>query len=133
MSRLARVQVAFWGNLFTSGLSQVDYFITSELFHPSGVSPMMPWVDLMLVFVDDSFVEQLVQFETLSTFYKFPELSKHPTFLQQLGDKADQAALRQKLQFSAEDHLYICPHNLNKFGVTPFDDVIVRVFKADAK
>jgi hypothetical protein len=82
---------------------------------------------------DEYFVEQLVRFQTMSTFYIFPELAKHQGFLQEVRGKTHQAAFRQKLGFSAEDHLYVCPHNLNKFGVTPFDEVMVRIFAADSK
>jgi predicted O-linked N-acetylglucosamine transferase (SPINDLY family) len=55
--RFAPVQICFWGHGTSSGLPNVDYFVTSELFPPARAH----------------YTEQLVQFETLSMLPMFPE------------------------------------------------------------
>lgn len=47
-ARLSPVQVAFWGHPGTTGLSTVDFFITSDLFEPKGNTENGDAADLLL-------------------------------------------------------------------------------------
>ena len=59
--RIAPVQVAWWGHPDTSGISTIDYFVTSD-------------TDAADAHLHHS--EQLVRFSTLGTYFRMPEEAK---------------------------------------------------------
>jgi predicted O-linked N-acetylglucosamine transferase (SPINDLY family) len=107
--RLARVQVAFWSKLWTSGLSQIDYFVSSETFHlPESQS---------------CFAEQVVQFSSSGTYFVKPpkmEISESP------------ASLRKAFSLPADSHIYMVPHAIHKFS-TAFDWVLRQLLEQDPR
>lgn len=105
LSRLAPVQCVTWGHPVTSGLDTIDYFISSTLFEPSGAQRQ--------------YTEQLVQLETINTYYQRPQLT---------GDRQTRA--RWNLPDRA--HVYLCPQSL--FKLHPhFDGVLARILRADSE
>ena len=63
--RLAPVQMTTWGQVYTTGLPTIDYFLSSELMEPAAG--------------DDHYTEQLVRLPNLSLYYLPKEvISKEP-------------------------------------------------------
>ncbi|MCB0153308.1 MAG: tetratricopeptide repeat protein [Anaerolineae bacterium] len=95
-SRLAPVQCVTWGHPVTSGLSTIDYFISSELFEP----PL----------AEAHYTEKLVRLSGINTYYYRPQLPRHP---------------KARADFGLPDHvhLYLCPQTL--FKVHPDFDVLL--------
>jgi predicted O-linked N-acetylglucosamine transferase (SPINDLY family) len=85
--RLAAVQCACWGWPTTTGIPQMDYFITSELLETDQS--------------DEYYSEKLVRFEHLPTYYHFPPLPESPKSRAVFG-------------LGARDNIYLCTQNLRK-------------------
>jgi hypothetical protein len=64
-ARMAPVQAVFWGHPVTTGLPNMDYFITSDLFEPPDAQ--------------DRFTEQLVRLDALSYYFFRPDAEAQPT------------------------------------------------------
>lgn len=58
-SRLANIQISLWGHPVTSGMSHIDYFISSDIFHDATLS-------------QNQFTEQLVRMDSTSFYFKDP-------------------------------------------------------------
>jgi len=101
--RLAPVQCVAWGHPVTSGLSTVDYFISSRLIEPENAQA--------------HYSENLVLLENLPTYYYRPEVSeKH-------GERA-------QFGFSEQANLYVCPQSLFKFH-PDFDAILAGILRQD--
>lgn len=101
--RLASVQVATWGLSVTTGIPQMDYFISSELLEPPGAQA--------------HYSEKLVKFTTLPTYFYRPRL---PQPLKTRGD----------FGLSDGDHIYLCVQNLLKFH-PDFDPLVGQILRRD--
>lgn len=101
--KLAPVQCLGWGTNYTSGVPQVDYYISSNLVE-------VPQAD-------EHYTEKLVRLETLPTYQYRP---KPPEALKG----------RQSFGFSDAQHIYFCPHNIRKFH-PEFDPLVQEILRRD--
>ena len=102
-ARLAPVQAISWGHPDTTGIPNIDYFISSDLLETTDS--------------DGQYSEQLVRLSTLPTYYHRPEIPKE-TFS------------RSDFGFSDNDTLYVCPQALFKFHPM-FDKVLGELLQRD--
>ncbi len=101
--RLAPVQCVMWGHPVTTGIPNVDYFVSSELFETEGS--------------DDQYTEQLVRLRGLNVYYYRPQPPAQP------HDRAHYG-------IAADCHLYYCPQSLFKFH-PDFDAVLGEILARD--
>jgi protein O-GlcNAc transferase len=102
-SRLAPVQATTWGHPETTGLPNVDYFISSE-FLEEGDSA-------------NQYSEQLVKLKNMPTYFYRPEIPENKF-------KRDDFDLPQ------EGQLYVCPQALFKFH-PDFDAILADILTQD--
>jgi predicted O-linked N-acetylglucosamine transferase (SPINDLY family) len=103
MSRLAPVQCVTWGHPVTTGIPNLDYFISSTELEPDDA--------------DAHYSETLVRLSTPPTYYV------RPTLPSQYKTRADFA-------FRSDDHLYLCPQSLFKFH-PDFDPILAGILRRD--
>lgn len=101
-NRLAPVQCTTWGHPLTTGISTVDYFVSSK--------------ELELPHAQEHYTEELVKLETLNTFYLRPQARENIT--------------RESLGVRDDSTLYMCPQTLFKFH-PDFDKIIYGVLDGD--
>ncbi len=101
--RLARVQCVTWGHPVTTGIPNVDYFISSELLEPDDA--------------DGHYTENLVRLSGLPTYYYRP---------------AAPAQSRDRASYGIPEgcHLYLCPQSLFKFH-PEFDVLLKEILRRD--
>lgn len=104
-ARLAPVQCAMWGHPVTTGIPNMDYFISSRLLEPGGAH--------------SHYTEKLVKLDRLPVHYQRPQATPAP-------------ANRASFGFSDSDHLYLCPQSLFKLH-PDFDPVVASILRADPK
>jgi tetratricopeptide (TPR) repeat protein len=102
-SRLAPVQCVTWGHPITTGIPNMDYFISSA-------AAELPGAEI-------NYSEQLVLPDILTTYYYRP---KHP----------EEIRSREYFGFSKGYNLYICPQSLFKFH-PEFDDILGKLLRQD--
>lgn len=104
-SRLAPVQCVFWGHPMTTGMSTIDYFLSSEDLETSASA--------------DHYSEQLVRLKRMSVFYERPQLQGPP---------------KPRGFFGLPDdaHLYGCPQTLFKFH-PGFDALLAEILRRDPR
>ena len=78
--------------------------------------------------VEADFTEQLVQFQSTSIFYLVP-----PTLSGSDLALSNPNAVRKMFNFSTDERLYVCFHNLHKFGVVAFDATISAILTRDER
>ncbi|MGB0683113.1 MAG: tetratricopeptide repeat protein [Magnetovibrionaceae bacterium] len=112
-ARLAPLQCVTIGHPVTSGLPEMDYFLSSELYEPEGS--------------DDHYTEKLVRFRHPNFSYPFPDLAVRDPDRTQFG-------------FRGEDRIYLCSQTLFKLnpsvdhlfaGICEADPLARLVFVAD--
>ncbi|MBI2480955.1 MAG: tetratricopeptide repeat protein, partial [Planctomycetia bacterium] len=86
--RLAPVQCTSWGIQITSGISEVDYYLSSELVEPDNAQ--------------EHYTETLRLARTLLTYQTHPTVPTNPK-------------TREAFGFMPEDHVYACAQQLGKF------------------
>jgi predicted O-linked N-acetylglucosamine transferase (SPINDLY family) len=101
--RAAPVQCTSWGWPVTSGMDEIDYFISSDMLEPAGA--------------EAHYSEHLVRLRRLPLFYARPDMS---------GVTAD----RERFGFGAGEHIYFCAQNPRKFH-PDFDAMIRGILEAD--
>ena len=104
-SRLAPIQVVSWGHPDTTGIQNIDYFLSSELIELEDTS--------------NQYTEQLVQLSLMPTFYYRP---KPPS----------RAYCRADYNLPETGALYVCPQALFKLH-PDFDSVIADLLRQDHK
>ncbi|HEX9702203.1 MAG TPA: hypothetical protein VGA19_05080, partial [Rhodospirillales bacterium] len=102
-ARLAPVQVTTWGHPDTTGVPNVDYFLSPAAAEPADA--------------DGHYSERLVRFRDLITCYRRPAPPADPPDRQALGLPAD-------------GRLYVCPQTLFKFHPS-FDPVLGDILGRD--
>ena len=101
-NRLAPVQCAMWGHPSTSGISTVDYFISSALAEaPEGQA---------------NYTEKLVALKNLPLYYYRPPPAP--------------PRLREDFSLSSADHVYGCLHSTFKLH-PQYDAVLAGILRAD--
>ena len=104
-SRLAPVQCVAWGHPVTTGIPNVDYYISSESAEPSDAH--------------DHYSERLVMLKRLAMYCYRPEQDEN-------------IPSRDKFGFSGTDKLYVCPQALFKFH-PDFDEILGSILRHDPR
>ncbi len=104
-SRLAPVQCVTWGHPVTTGIPNVDYFISSEKAE--------------LPDAQNNYSEELVLPSSLTTYYYRTQLSDEPKPREYFG-------------LGKEYNLYICPQTLFKFH-PDFDCILGKLLRQDQR
>ena len=104
-SRLARVQCVTWGHPVTTGIPNMDYFISSEHLEPEAAQ--------------EHYSEKLMLLKRLPVYYYRPELPDEPPS-------------RKKFGFPEDCHLYICPQAPFKFH-PDFDAALAAILRSDPR
>jgi len=102
-ARLAPVQATSWGHPVTTGITNMDYFISSR--------------DLETEAGDQHYTEKLVRLKTPPTYYYRPE-------------KPEKTLGRADFDLPEDANLYLCPQTLFKFH-PDYDVVLGNILKAD--
>jgi protein O-GlcNAc transferase len=97
--RLAPIQCSSWGHPDTSGLSTIDYFLSSDLMEPADA--------------DAHYTEKLVRLPNLSIHYEPPPIEPAPVDKSYFGLREDSI-------------LFICTQSLFKY-LPQFDEVFPRI------
>lgn len=103
-SRLATTQCVTWGHPLTTGIPNIDYFVSSK--------------ELEVPEAQSHYSEELIRLDTLNTFYLRPE-TRSTLSRESMGVKADST-------------LYMCPQTLFKFH-PDFDKIIKGVLENDPR
>ena len=102
-ARLAPVQATSWGHPVSTGIANMDYFISSR--------------DLETNAGDQHYTEKLVRLKTPPTYYYRPE-------------KPEKTLGRADFGLPEDANLYLCPQSLFKFH-PDYDAVLGKILKAD--
>ena len=102
-SRLARVQCVLAGHPVTTGISNMDYFLSSDLMEPSGA--------------DEHYSEKLIRLPTPFFYFTRPAI---PAKLK----------TRTELGLPKNRHIYMCPMTLQKLH-PDFDEAMTRILQID--
>lgn len=102
-SRLAPVQCVSFGHPDTTGIRNIDWFISTERFEPENG--------------EEHYSEQLIRLKSPIAYYYKPEV---PTLLKS----------RRQLGFDDTEHLYFCPQTLFKFH-PDFDEILAGILRSD--
>ncbi len=105
--RLATVQCVTWGHPVTTGIPNIDYFLSSELLEPDDA--------------DSHYTEHLVRLRGLPTYYLHPELA---------SPSSSEPRDRAHYGLAADCHIYLCPQSLFKFH-PDFDPLLKEILKQD--
>lgn len=101
--RLAPIQCTSWGNPVTSGISQVDYFLSSHLIEPASAK--------------DHYRECLECLDTLPVYYFRPKVPAHP-------------GSRENFGIPKDTHIYLCAQSL--FKIHPdYDKSLGEILRED--
>jgi len=104
-TRLARVQAVMIGHLMTTGIPNVDYFISSELIEPIGAQ--------------GHYAETLVQLKSMPCYMRRPSLPLKPKSRSGFGLPEDRT-------------LYVVPMRLHKIH-PDFDPVLAKILRQDSR
>ena len=102
-SRLAPVQITSWGHPDSTGIPNIDYFISSR--------------DLEVETGDDHYSETLVRLKNPPSYYYRPEIPEGHNAPTTYGLPSDA-------------HIYLCPQTLFKFH-PDFDTILGKILKND--
>ncbi|MFV1980797.1 MAG: hypothetical protein ACC655_06560 [Rhodothermia bacterium] len=103
-AKLAPVQCTGWGTHGTTGISEVDYYVSSRLIETEGA--------------EEHYIERLYRLETLPTYQPFiPPPGP--------ADRSD-------FGFPERGNLYCCPQRLPKFH-PDFDPILRAILEADPR
>jgi predicted O-linked N-acetylglucosamine transferase (SPINDLY family) len=104
-ARLAPVQCVTWGHPVTTGLPNIDYYISSASLEPEGA--------------DAHYTERLARLSRLPTYYYRPEAPAGTTDRRAFG-------------FDDGDVLYVCPQSLFKLH-PDFDAIVADILRRDPR
>jgi predicted O-linked N-acetylglucosamine transferase (SPINDLY family) len=102
-ARLAPVQCTTWGHPVTSGIRNIDYYLSCEDFEPPDA--------------EQHYSEKLVRLGSPPTYYERPQLPRN-------------AKARADYPWDADKHLYFCPQTLFKFH-PDFDEALGNILRRD--
>lgn len=103
--RLAPVQCTSWGVQVTSGITQMDYYLSSDLVEPDDAQ--------------SHYSEELILAKSLLSY-------------QYRVDLPDSPKSREDFGFTAQQHLYACPQHIGKFH-PDFDPVLAEILRRDSR
>ena len=102
-SRLAPIQCVTWGHPVTTGIPNIDYFISWKINEPHDAK--------------SHYSEELILFKGFSTYYSPPDYESLEYDRGQFG-------------LNADENLYVCPQSLFKFHPS-FDPILVDILCSD--
>ncbi|HUA35785.1 MAG TPA: tetratricopeptide repeat protein [Candidatus Binataceae bacterium] len=102
-ARLAPVQCVSWGHPVTTGIPNIDYFLSARGLEPAAAQA--------------HYTEQLVELDSLPVYYRRPERDVEPLTREQLG-------------LPAAATLYVCPQSIFKFHPA-FDLELAALLRRD--
>jgi protein O-GlcNAc transferase len=102
--RLAPVQCVTWGHPDTTGIPNIDYFVSSALIEPDGA--------------DSDYSETLYPLQTLPTYYRRPKI---PGNLKS----------RDELGLAEGRRTYLCPQSVIKHH-PDLDDIVAGILRGDS-
>ena len=102
-SRLAPIQCVTWGHPVTTGIPNIDYFISWKINEPHDAK--------------SHYSEELILFEGFSTYYSPPDYESLEYDRGEFG-------------LNADENLYVCPQSLFKFHPS-FDPILVDILCSD--
>ncbi|TCV90158.1 tetratricopeptide repeat protein [Sulfurirhabdus autotrophica] len=102
-SRLARVQCVLTGHPVTTGIANIDYFLSTDRMEPNNA--------------EEHYSEKLVRFPSPIVYFSRPSL---PAILK----------TRLELDLPNDQHIYMCPMKLQKLH-PDFDEAITRILQLD--
>ena len=111
-SRIAPIQINTWGHSDTSGISTIDYYITSKYFEVEEE-------------VDSHYSEKPILLNSFGTYYYSPV----EMFIK------DKSKIKTRIdyeQFSEDDHIYWCMQTFFKFN-EGFETVLANILNSDPK
>ena len=116
-SRLARVQVAFWGNPITSGSKHMDYFVSADCMeHPFRTRMRVE---------NEPYTEQVVLLDGQGIWYYTPESPEQQLELASYNvPLSNQTYDREYFNFSSEWFVFLCPQSV--FKMHPLFDAVFR-------
>ncbi|MBL6935227.1 MAG: tetratricopeptide repeat protein [Alphaproteobacteria bacterium] len=109
-SRLAPVQCVTWGHPVTTGIPNMDYFLSCADMEPA---------DMESSGADGHYCERLIRLAAPPTYYEQPKIP-------------EDLASREDFGFSDENRLYVCPQNLFKLH-PDFDAVFAQILRRDGE
>lgn len=101
--RLAPVQCTGWGWPVTSGIPQMDYYLSAQYLETTDSNA--------------HYSERLVKFRRLPVYFHHPELS-------------EKQGERERFGLTADQHLYLCAQNLRKLH-PDFDELLAGLLRRD--
>lgn len=104
-SRLAPVQCVTWGHPVTTGIPNMDYFLSCADMEPPEA--------------DGHYCERLIRLGAPPTYYEQPKIP-------------EDLSGREDFGFSDENRLYVCPQNLFKLH-PDFDTVFAQILRRDSQ
>jgi len=104
-SRLAPIQCTTWGHPITTGIPNIDYFISSKMAEVAEA--------------EEHYSEQLILPDRLTTYYYRPQLPEYQRSREYFG-------------ISENYNLYVCPQTLFKFH-PDFDVILGDLLRKDKK
>ncbi|OHC73765.1 MAG: hypothetical protein A3G18_05140 [Rhodospirillales bacterium RIFCSPLOWO2_12_FULL_58_28] len=104
-SRLAPVQAVTMGHPITTGIPNVDYFLSIRSMEPDNA--------------EDHYRERLIKLEHFPSYFYPPEIP-------------DDDLGRRRFGFADDAVIYVCPQNLTKFH-PEFDHTLGEILRADPK
>jgi predicted O-linked N-acetylglucosamine transferase (SPINDLY family) len=103
-SRLAPVQCVGWGHPVTTGLPNIDYFLSLNDAEPNNGQ--------------DHYTEHLIRLESVGTYFYRPSLPENPSSRNVLG-------------LPEQHNIYACPQSLFKFH-PDFDEILGQILRRDS-
>ena len=104
-ARLAPVQCVTWGHPDTTGIPNMDYFVSSTLVEPDAAA--------------QHYSESLAELAEMPVYYYRP-------------DTAKSIKTRRDFGLAEDANIYVCPQTLFKFH-PDFDEALMAVLRADPK
>lgn len=126
-TRMAPLQMAFWGNPLTSGSKFIDYFISSDFMEHPYRSRLPPQ--------DDPYTEQVVLLPGQGIWYSSPDSDDSQEIIRFLNASiAPHDETFQRKDFDLEDDWFIffCPQSLFKLHPL-FDKVLASILEESPK
>lgn len=105
--RLAHIQLNTWGHSDTSGISTIDYYMTSKYYDNVSTAK-------------SNYSEKVILLDSLCTCYVDP-LKNHKSF---------KFRQRNELGYSNNVNIYLCPQSLFKFSPT-FEEYLFGILEKD--
>ena len=114
-SRMATIQVAFWGNPVTSGSSYIDYFVSADFMeHPYRTR---------IALDDEPYTEQVILLPGQGIWYSSPNSADYVDMSLRFNITSSRIFTREEFGFGADWFVFFCPQSL--FKMHPLFDLVL--------